>query len=393
MKGEIKVSDRPKKLLVSLVLSAILLTGLTACGSSGQTRAQERIFLNLSLDFLGEYQLPQTTFKDTPVGGLSAITYHKQTSRFYALSDDRSKLAPARFYTLNLVFNQTEGEQVGMERVDIEDVTFLTDEQGQTYPKGSLDPEGIAISARGTAFVASEGVSRRGIAPFIREFDLKTGQEKENLKLPEPYLPNPATEKEEAPRGVQNNRGFESLTLSQTGLAKDDPFRLFAATEASLFQDASESQQPERIRLLHYVIGPIGSPIPVAEHLYLLEKENLGKSGLSELTTIGQGFFLSLERSYDLSGLGAKIYQVVVGNATDTSSINSLKGNLDSIEPLKKKLLLDLGELGIELNNLEGMTLGPRLPDGSQSLVLVSDNNFDRDHATQFLLFRLVKRS
>jgi hypothetical protein len=50
---------------------------------------------------------------------------------------------------------------------------------------------------------------------------------------------------------------------------------------------------------------------------------------------------------------------------------------------------LDLSELGIYLDNLEGMTLGPRLPDGSQSLVLVSDNNFNDIQLTQFLLFRL----
>ncbi|NEO01152.1 MAG: esterase-like activity of phytase family protein, partial [Moorea sp. SIO3I7] len=55
--------------------------------------------------------------------------------------------------------------------------------------------------------------------------------------------------------------------------------------------------------------------------------------------------------------------------------------------PLQKKLLLDLSELGIYLDNLEGMTLGPRLSDGTQSLILVSDNNFSEAQVTQFLLF------
>ena len=37
------------------------------------------------------------------------------------------------------------------------------------------------------------------------------------------------------------------------------------------------------------------------------------------------------------------------------------------------------------------MTLGPRLPDGRQSLLLVSDNNFTTNppQVTQFLLFAL----
>jgi hypothetical protein len=55
----------------------------------------------------------------------------------------------------------------------------------------------------------------------------------------------------------------------------------------------------------------------------------------------------------------------------------------------RKTLLLDLDELGIPLDNVEGMTFGPRLPDGRQSLVLVSDNNFAATQFTQFLLFAL----
>jgi hypothetical protein len=51
--------------------------------------------------------------------------------------------------------------------------------------------------------------------------------------------------------------------------------------------------------------------------------------------------------------------------------------------------VLDLSTLGIYLDNLEGMALGPRLPDGTQSLLLVSDDNFSNSQLTQFLLFRL----
>jgi hypothetical protein len=48
-----------------------------------------------------------------------------------------------------------------------------------------------------------------------------------------------------------------------------------------------------------------------------------------------------------------------------------------------------LSTLGIYLDNLEGMALGPRLPDGSRSLLVVSDDNFKEAQMTQFLLFRL----
>jgi hypothetical protein len=53
----------------------------------------------------------------------------------------------------------------------------------------------------------------------------------------------------------------------------------------------------------------------------------------------------------------------------------------------EKKLLLDLDDLGIPLDNVEGLTFGPRLRDGRQSVVLVSDNNFAATQFTQFLLF------
>ena len=41
------------------------------------------------------------------------------------------------------------------------------------------------------------------------------------------------------------------------------------------------------------------------------------------------------------------------------------------------------------LDNLEGITLGPPLPDGRQSVVLVSDNNFNRRQVTQVLVFEM----
>jgi hypothetical protein len=38
------------------------------------------------------------------------------------------------------------------------------------------------------------------------------------------------------------------------------------------------------------------------------------------------------------------------------------------------------------------MTLGPRLADGSRSLILVSDDNFNPNQVNQFLLFRLKEK-
>lgn len=382
-----------------LVLAiALLIVPLTSCSPSQARTAAQRTFLDLSLDFLGEYELPKMTYKDTPVGGLSALTYDRQRNKFYALSDDRSKLAPARFYTLGLALKNTETGDIALEKINVEDVTLIRNENGEPFAQGSLDPEGIALSPRGTVFISSEGVPSQGIAPFIREFDLKTGQQRSSLQIPERYLANDKKD-DEPPRGLQDNLGFESLSLELGSLstANGDPFRLFTATESSLLQDSlpPNSEQSAQIRLLHYLIGNIARPMVVSEHVYLLDPTPKGAidNGLTELVTVDTGgHFLSLERTYSLLGANAKIYQLATGAATDTSSIPSLKDNHSKVEPIKKKLLLDLSGLGIYLDNLEGMALGPKLPDGSRSLLLVSDNNFSDTQVTQFLLFRLNQR-
>jgi hypothetical protein len=373
---------------------AITVLMLTAC-SLPQISAEQRLFLNLSVDYLGEYQLPKTKYKDTPVGGLSALTYDRARDRYYAVSDDRSQFAPARFYTLKLDLNNT-----GIQNITLENVTLLKTEDNQTYPKSTIDPEGIALTPQKTVYISSEGVTRDGIAPFVREFDLQTGQQKQNLPIPERYVPDATDDKQQ--RGVQDNLGFESLTLNPIGTvpASGEPIRLFAATESALIQDRDSVQldeqgkpKPQTIksRLLHYLIGD-GPPILISEHLYPLAPTPEGAlaHGLTELLAVDQaGHFISLERSFGLSGFTVRLYQVATGGATDTSRIASLKGDVSGIQPARKKLLLDLTELGIRLDNLEGMTLGPRLPDGSQSLILVSDDNFKDEQVTQFLLFRL----
>ena len=176
-----------------------------------------------------------------------------------------------------------------------------------------------------------------------------------------------------------------------------DPFRLFTATESALVQDV-DLNNPEtvlRSRLMHYVINPFGDPVLIGEHLYIIDNPILGTlyNGISDLLSLPQeGYLLSLERTFGLRGYGVKIYQLVMANASDISNQKSLAGEINNITPIRKKLVLDLQKLGIKLDNLEGLTFGPRLADGSQSLIMVSDNNFAKDgkQKNQFLLFKLT---
>ena len=377
-----------------LAIAITLVTLLSAC-SLPRVSAQQRTFLDLSLEFLGQYQLPAQNFQDTTVGGLSAIAYDRKSDRFLALSDDHSVLAPARFYTLKIDLSDT-----GIQNIKIENVTTLKTQDGKTYPKNSIDPEGIAISPQKTVFISSEGVAAPSIPPAIAEYDLQTGRLKQNFPIPQRYIPDAIGDNQQ--KGVLSNLGLESLTLNPTGSipASGEPIRLFAATESALIQDRDPVQldqegkpkpQITKCRLLHYLVSS-GPPILISEHLYPLSPAPAGAvyHGLSELLAVDTGgHFLSLERTLGFFGFNIRIFQLATGAATDTSNILSLKGEIRAVEPVKKQLLLDLNEIGITLDNLEGMAIGPRFPDGSQSLVLVSDNNFSDKQVTQFLLFRL----
>ena len=114
-------------------------------------------------------------------------------------------------------------------------------------------------------------------------------------------------------------------------------------------------------------------------------------NGLVELLPLSTQSLLAMERSFSVGAPGTgntiKLYDVDLSDADNVNGFDSLALLLGSITPVEKTLLLDLDTLGIPLDNIEGMTFGPDLPDGRRSLILVSDNNFSPAAFTQFLLF------
>jgi hypothetical protein len=364
---------------------ALCVFGVFAFLTSCESRASQpqEVFLKTAWEFLGEYRIPNNFMVDgVKVGGLSGLTYDSPKGLFYAISDDRSNHGPARFYTLKVVVDQDSK----LQKVEVIKATTLKGMDGKTYPANTIDPEAIALSPRNTVFITSEGERSVGIPPMIGEFDLATGQLKQQLKLPDRYLPD-----KDGKRGVQNNLAFESLTIASAGLASD-PMYMFAATENPLIQDQElnkDSQNPQQNRWLHYLVGDQSGPL--ADYTYPLATPSLGslEQGLSEIQALdGGGHFLALERSLSLLGFKIKIFQTVTGGATDVTKIASLAGKNGST-PMNKKLELDLDDLKIRLDNIEGMAIGPTLPTGGKMVLMVSDNNFRRLQVNQVLLFRL----
>ncbi|MBE9004243.1 esterase-like activity of phytase family protein [Fortiea sp. LEGE XX443] len=336
-----------------------------------------------SIDFIGEATLPKgLSFQKTEIGGLSGITYDAKTNFYYAISDDRGQKAPARFYTLKINLSKGFLKNDGVVPVG---VTMLLNKDGQNFPPRATDTEGIALTNKDTVFISSEGDVDRLINPFIQEFTLSSGRTITTLPIPKKFLPNKSGK-----IGVRNNLAFESLTITPNHQ------HLFTATENSLIQDGSVAKPNvgTPCRILQYNLL---SQQPGAEFLYQTEPveplfDITGKfaSGLPDLLALdNQGHLLSVERSFTGLGFAIFLFQVSLADADDLQNIDSLLTNSKNIRPVTKKLLLDLRNLDVALDNIEGLTLGPWLPNGQRSLILISDNNFNSLQRTQFLAFQV----
>ncbi|MEG3837599.1 esterase-like activity of phytase family protein [Microcoleus sp. Z1_C3] len=354
-----------------------------------------------NINFIGQATYPtgSVTVEGTQVGGLSGIDYDQINNRYYSISDDRSDRNPARFYTLNIDLSSGSLSSSG---INFSGVTTLLNQNNQPFATNTIDPEGIGLTSNGTVFVSSEGevstLAGRLQSPFVNEFALGTGRQLRQLPVPSKFVPviGPA----DAPTaGVRNNLAFENLTITPDGKF------LFTATENALVQDGpvATTNTGSRSRILKYNLT---TGQPEQEFLYLTDpvavpavpETGFNTNGLVELLALdNRGTFLALERSFSAGAPGTgntiKLYEVRLNGASDISGINSLDAiNINTVRPVEKRLVLNFDSLGLPTgwDNVEGMTLGPVLPNGQQSLVLVSDNNFSATQFTQILAFGLA---
>jgi hypothetical protein len=339
-------------------------------------------FAVTKINFIGRAIFPTgSPFQGTEMGGLSSITYDAQKQVYYAISDDRSSKAPARFYTLKINWQSGKLEK---EQVNFTGVTTLLDENGKSFPELSLDPEGIAFTGN-SVFVSSEGDVDRQINPFIKEFSIE-GKLLKTLAIPELFLPD-----DKGSKGIRNNLSFESLTLTP------DRKYLFTATENALLQDGAvaslETGSPCRILRYDAVSGN-----PEASFLYITEPLPAGanpvgkltRNGLVDLLAIDDNRLLSLERAVSLeTGTTIRIFEISLEKGDRIEALESLQNRISEVSPAQKRLLLDLETLKIPLDNIEGLTFGPALADASRGLILVSDNNFSPLQETQILGFQI----
>jgi hypothetical protein len=325
---------------------------------------------------LGEQIVPHDLdFQGTTVGGLSGIDYQPRTGEYVLISDDRSERDPARFYTARF----------GVDASGVGPVTFtgtrpLLTRDGTVYAPKSLDPEEIRVDPwTGDFYWTQEGDRTDTV---LADTSVRVARPDGSFAG---ELPIPNNERTLPTTGPRQNLALEGATFAAGG-------SLFVTSvEAPLLQDGpvatTASGAMSRITV-QARFGPLLAQYAYPQEPVFAESRpdpGQGMNGVASILAadpLDPTKILVLERSYVL-GVGNKIR---IYEADTSAATNVLDAPLGNARPVTKRLLVDLADVGLtDVDNVEGMTWGPRLPSGERTLVLVSDNNFAANQITQII--------
>jgi len=366
----------------------ILLTLLfSSCTTTRRNQLSSKID---HLKFLNEYIIPfNYQFKNTTVGGLSGIDYNPQKNEYYFISDDRSDKNPARFYTANILINNDKIDSVIFLKT-----TSFKDQTGNLYPNSrqdpfhTPDPEALRFDPKNNRFIwSSEGErivndSKTILEnPAITEID-SNGNYIDTFELPQQVK---MSYKEYGPR---QNGVFEGLTFM------DDYNSLLVNVEEPLLQDGPAATV-DSAGITRIIKFNIPTKKDVAEYAYKIDPVahppfppgSFKINGIPDILAIDNSHLLVIERSYSTGHLSCtiKVYLADISSAENIEGLDSLKGK--SVKIMNKRLLLNMDDLGIFIDNIEGVTFGPTLSNGKRSVLFIADNNFNPLQKTQLLLF------
>lgn len=275
----------------------------------------------------------------------------------------------------------------------------------------SLDPEGLVKDRWGNFIVADE------YGPSVRVFD-PNGNLVRTFNTPANLIPkqsdnttNYVDGRTTIVKGRQDNRGFEGLAISPDGT------KVFAIMQDPLVNEGTDGDadlldgEGRRSRNLRIVKFDVATGNAEAQYIYQLESgldinaripgttndfaaTAQGRNiGVSSILALNNDEFLVIERDNRGRGvddpLGAlpvgtkRVYKISLAGATDVSAIsldntNTLPGG---VVPVSKSLFLDiqaaLRAAGMTIpDKFEGLSIGPRLADGSYIIIIGTDNDF-----------------
>jgi hypothetical protein len=376
-----------------LFLLAIIFFGCSTSKKIAVHRLPESI---RELRFVDEYDIPYNeVFRNTTVGGLSGIDYDPVKDVYYMISDDRSSVNPARFYTAKIHLNQD-----GIDSVQFLDVTTLLQKDGKPYPNSKQDPlhtpdpEALRYNSFRNEFVwSSEGerIVRQGNIvledPSVIAID-RDGHFRDSFALPS-NMHMHSTES-----GPRQNGVFEGLSFS------GDYKKLFVNVEEPIYEDGPRAEPGDSAAWIRIIEFDATSRQPLAQYAYRIEPVAYSPNppgsfrinGIPDILWLSEKKFLVIERSFSTGRLACtiRLFLADMKGASDVKNITSLNGS-DGFVPVSKKLLLNMDSLGRYIDNIEGVSFGPLLPNGHRSLLFIADNNFAKEEKAQVLLFEIVE--
>lgn len=334
-------------------------------------------------------------------GGWSAICKASAENEYWLLPDrgpkDGAVSFPTRVHKVRIKLDLSSEAKLSFELLD---TLLLRNRQGESLVGRSaafsgtdasknlrFDPEGIRQLGGGKIVISDE------YGPSIVAFDSASGKADTWFQIPEHYLPKFVSgdadqEAMENQVGRQANGGFEGLAL------QPDTQKFLAFAQKPLIQDTELNDKGRRVGK-HCRIAEFSSEgLCTGEYLYPVESP---ATGISEIVALGNNQALVLERDGE-PGKKAKIKGVFWINTQGASDSRTIPAAIAAkmganIKPVEKKRFIDFldpkfGLVGKSFpEKPEGLVLGPKLSDGSQTLLVCIDNDFESSLDSEIWVF------
>ena len=360
---------------------------LVACATQTQTQS-------LPLKFIAAIEIDREATQDgIQIGGLSSAHYNPETRELSAVSDDTGYVSGPRIQYFDLELTDSSLAVTSKRMVR------LTNANGERiYPERIVDGEAMVELPSGAILVASEGVDVKGFfdLPGLFEFN-SSGNYLNEWPIPNKFMPKG---KKMAGFGVRPNDAFESLSLSPDGST------LFMANEKAMFQDGSipalDTKTP--IRVVEYN-ATINASTPVAEYIYMVsplarlnnDNNTTGFRSVSGFLAVDNKTILVMEKTFFTKPVMKNSVQLYMAKiSSGTTNVATYPGVSErTYTAMSKSLWIDLdqfeGTNGFpNLDNVEGITFGPDLPNGNRTLILLTDNNFSKRQKTLIYAFEIL---
>lgn len=287
--------------------------------------------------------LDQQTFAAVTGGNFSGIT-HIGTNQ-YAVVDDKS--ATDGFYLFTLDTDATTG-------------SITSASKGSLITSGNTnrDSEGIVyVPSTGKLLISAEADKK------ILEYNMDGTLTGRSLNIPAIFS------------GSSSNAGFEALAYNA------NTHLFWTTTESTIPADGDQAtstngvQNKLRIQCFNEQLQP------TRQYAYLMDTPTATTAasqyamGVSDMIALDDGRLIVLEREFFVSSspfVNCKLYVVNPATATPITSSDALT---TSSPYLSKTLLYSFTTNTLAtIANYEGMCLGPRLSNGNQTIILVSDS-------------------